>query len=85
MRSVIGEYESLAAAQRAVLALEAQVSVQSVVVRDQSAHRWRRRDQRRDRSLDSPHSADFIVSMSGDRETIERARKLLHPEQLAVQ
>lgn len=78
MRSVIGEYESLVAAQRAVLALEAHMSIQGIVVRDQRGHRWRRRDLLRDRSLDAQRPADFIVSMSGDRALIERARELLH-------
>lgn len=84
MRSVIGEYESLAAAQRAALALESQISVQTIVIGDQRERRWRRRDLRRDRSLDHQQHADFVILMSGSRENIERAHKLLHPEAAAT-
>lgn len=85
MRTVIGEYESLAAAQRAVLALEPQISIQNIVVGDQRQRRWRLRDPRRDHRLDHPRRADFVVFMSGSRENIDRARQLLHPEAGAKQ
>jgi hypothetical protein len=78
MRIVIAEYASLTEAKRAVQALEAEISIQNVVIRDQSEHKWRRRDQRRDRSLDRENSADFVVSMSGTADNIGRARALLH-------
>lgn len=78
MQTIIAEYESLAEAQRAVRALEAQLSIQGIVIRDQSEHRWKRRDQRRDRSLDGKHRANFVVKMIGTLEGIERARALLH-------
>ena len=79
MRTVIAEYELLADAQRAVRALESQLSIQGIVIRDQTVHRWKRSDLRRDRSLDRKHSANFVVSMSGTSEGIEQARALLHP------
>jgi hypothetical protein len=77
MRTVIGEYATLAAANLAVHALGATMSVQSVVVRDQSGRKWRIRDEDRDRSLDRHDSAAFVVTMSGKPENIEQARKLL--------
>jgi hypothetical protein len=81
MRIVIGEYESWAAAQRAVHTLESQISILNIVIGDQRQSRWRRRDLKRNRSLDAPESANFVVSMSGARENIDRARRLLHPEE----
>jgi hypothetical protein len=76
MRTIIAEYDSLTEAERAVHALEAKLSIQNVVIRNQMDRRWKRRDQRRDRSLDGEHSANFVVSMSGTVEGIERARVL---------
>jgi rRNA processing protein Krr1/Pno1 len=78
MRRVIGEYESLEAAKRAVRALQAKISTQSIVIEDQRDRRWRRRDLLRDRLLDNPMSANFAVSMSGTLPNIEQARALLH-------
>jgi len=79
MHIVIAEYESLADAQRAVRSLESQLSIQGVVIREQAAHKWKRRDLRRDRRLDrdGDHAANYVVSMSGTPEGIERARALL--------
>lgn len=79
MRTIIAEYASLLEAQRAVQLLETKVSIGNVVIRDQSQHKWRRRDQRRDRSLDGTRNADFVVSMSGTADNVEQARAFLHP------
>ncbi|HET6338231.1 MAG TPA: hypothetical protein VFG30_33645 [Polyangiales bacterium] len=79
MRTVIGEYESLAAAQQAVRALEVQTSTQYIVISDQTNSWWQKRDVRRDRSRDHAHSANFVVSMTGTADSIEQVRLLLHP------
>jgi hypothetical protein len=83
MRVVIGEYESWAAAERAVHAVESQISILTMVIGDQREHRWQRRSLKREHSGDVPHGANFVVSMSGTRENIDRARRLLHPEKAA--
>jgi hypothetical protein len=78
MRTVIGEYGSLAAAQQAVRALEVQTSTQYIVISDQTDSWWQKRDRQRDRSRDHEHSANFVVSMTGTAESIEQVRVLLH-------
>jgi hypothetical protein len=78
MRTVIGEYESMALATSAVCALQSQISIQSIVIADQTNRTWRKRDPSRDRKLRRPSSsANFLVSMSGNAHDIERARVLL--------
>jgi hypothetical protein len=66
MRTVIGEYESLALATSAVCAMESQISIQGIVIADQTKA-WRR-----------PRAgAKFLVSMTGSALDIQRARELL--------
>lgn len=78
MRIVIGEYESLALATSAVCALESEISIQNIVIADQTNRTWRKRDPERDRKLRRPGAfANFLVSMSGNAQDIERARALL--------
>lgn len=78
MRIVIGEYESLALATSAVSGLESQISIQGIVIADQTNRTWRKRDPGRDRRLRRPRSAsNFLVSMTGSALDIERARALL--------
>jgi len=67
----------MAEAQRAVRALESQITIENIVIGDQRVRRWRRRDPKRDRDLDRPDSAQFAVSMSGTAQNIEQARALL--------
>jgi hypothetical protein len=79
MRTVIGEYESLALATSAVSALESQISIQGIVIADQTNQTWRKRDPQRDRRQRPPHAGfNFLVTMSGTARDIERARALLH-------
>jgi hypothetical protein len=78
MRIIIGEYESLALATSAVNALQSSISIQTIVIGDQSNHTFRKRDPERDRKLNRPSSsANFLVSMSGSAQDIARARSLL--------
>jgi hypothetical protein len=78
MRIVIGEYESLALATSAVYALESQISIQGIVIADQTNRTWRKRDPGRDRKLRRPRaSSNFLVSMTGNARDIEHARALL--------
>jgi hypothetical protein len=77
MKTIIGEYETLAAAQRAVRSLESEMSIQTIVIADQSHSLRVERDPGRDRSLASSSSAPFLVSMFGKAADIERARTLL--------
>jgi hypothetical protein len=80
MRTVIGEYETEAAAEAAVRALELQISIQNIVIGDQRDRKWPRRDLKRDRSRDREKHPNFIVSMSGTSEGVEQARALLRAQ-----
>jgi hypothetical protein len=77
MRIVIGAYHSLAAAQRAARALELQMSIQNLVVRDQRAGGSRSVEHEGDGQTDERPKADFVLSMSGTAQNIEQARALL--------
>jgi hypothetical protein len=80
MRTVIGEYESQAAAELAVRALELDISIQGVVIGDQRDSLWPKRDLKRDRSQDRAKRPNFIVSMTGTAENIAHARALLRAQ-----
>ena len=81
MRIVIGEYESLALATSAVNALESQISIQGIVIADQTKRTWRKRDPQRDRRLSPPHAAsNFLISMTGNAQDIDHARALLRAQ-----
>jgi hypothetical protein len=67
MRTVIGEYASLALATSAVCSMQSQISIQGIVIADQTHRTWRR-----------PRAgAKFLVSMTGSTLDVERARALL--------
>lgn len=69
MRTVIGEYESLAAAEQAVRALESQMPILNVVIGARPEPKSRRRG--------DAHREHIVVSMTGTPELIERGRQLL--------
>ena len=80
MRTVIGEYESLAAAELAVRALEPQISIQHIVIGDQRDRKWPKRDLKRDRSLDRQRRPNFVIFMSETPELIDEARSRLRAQ-----
>jgi len=84
MRTVIGEYATLQEAEAAVRALEPKISIQAIAIRDQSGHKWRMRDKRRDVSLDQKQRANFVVTMSGTPQNIDQARVLLRDAAVAL-
>jgi hypothetical protein len=80
MRTNIGAYHSLEAAQRAARALELQISIQNIVVRDQRGRGSRAVERQRDGQIDEHEHADFVLSMSGTAQNIEQARALLRAQ-----
>jgi hypothetical protein len=80
MRIVIGAYHSLVAAQRAARALELQMSIQNLVVRDQRGGGSRTVEPEGDGQTDERPHADFVLSMSGTAQHIEQARALLRAQ-----
>ena len=83
MRTIIGAYHSLEAAERAARALERQISIQNIVVSDRRGRGSRAIDRQRDGQPDERQHADFMLSMSGSAEHIERARALVRAQSYA--
>lgn len=80
MRTVIGAYHSLEAAQSAARALELHVSIQNIVVYDRRGRGSRAHEGQPDERQD----ADFVLSMTGSAESVERARALLRAQTSAT-
>lgn len=76
MQEVIGQYSSYLQAVRAVRKLEPHGSIQGIVVTSATNKAYARRS--RKGPLQEP--TDFLVLMSGDRDSIGRARALLAQE-----
>jgi len=84
MRTNIGAYHSLEAAQSAARALETQISIQNIVVRDQRGRKSGGASRQRDLRSDDDEHADFVLSMSGTAENIEQARAILRAQSLGT-
>lgn len=74
-RSVIAGYDSFEQAQRAVRSLERHLSIQDMVIADENHRTWRRLRSKHD-GRDAAGGA-FLVVMTGEPRSIERARELL--------
>lgn len=75
MQGVIGQYDSVAAAEAAVRKLEQQgLSIQNVIIADHRQRRWRRF---RANGSSGARRGDVLVGMIDEPQSIERARALL--------
>jgi hypothetical protein len=75
MQGVIGQYESVAAAEVAVRNLELRgISIQNIIVADQQQRRWRRL---RANATSSARQGNVLVCLIDEPQNIERARAVL--------
>jgi shikimate 5-dehydrogenase len=73
MQGVIGQYESVGAAEAAVRNLELRgISIQNIIVADRQQRRWRRLS-----TNASARQGNVLVCLIDEPQNIERARALL--------